>query len=84
MTKKKAAWLVTVPADLIPKLSLKELRAFKGTHAFLTEPIEGPEGLAYHIRGFRYLLFFSLACIAEDKYPPLTRCWKDLDRPFHA
>jgi hypothetical protein len=85
MAKKKSAWLSTVPAGLLPQLSLEELRAFKGTHEFLTEPIEGPEGIAYHIRGFRYLLFFAVVCIAEEKYPPLSRCWKDLDRVFmHA
>lgn len=27
-------------------------------------------------------MFFGLACVAEDKYPPLTRCWKDLERRF--
>jgi len=85
MSKKKPAWLSTIPADMVPKLSLEELRAFKGTHEFLTAPIEGPAGIAYHIRGFRYLLFFSVASIADDRYPPLSRCWRDLERLFmHA
>lgn len=82
MAKTKSPWLTTVPAGMLSKLSLEELRAFNGTHEFLTEPIQGPEGIAYHIRGYRYLLFFAIACIAENKYPRLTRCWKQLDRLF--
>ena len=48
----------------------------------MTEPIQAPGGLAYCIRAFRYLLFFGVACIAEDKHPPLTRCWKELEKLF--
>lgn len=48
----------------------------------MTENVPGPAEFAEYIRAFRYLMFFGLACVAEDKYPPLTRCWKDLERRF--
>lgn len=48
----------------------------------LRERVPGPEGVAYYMTGFRYLLRFGIACVVEDKYPPLTRCWKDLERLF--
>lgn len=82
MAKKRPAWLSIVPPGVAAKLSLDELRAFKGTHTFLTEPIAGPEGLAYHVRGYRYLLFFAAGCMANDSHPALNRCWKELERLF--
>jgi len=81
--KDKSEWLSFLPGGLAPaNFSLDELRNVKQVHSLLTEPIAGPAGMAYYIRGFRYLLFFGIACIAEDKYPPLTRCWKDLEQLF--
>jgi hypothetical protein len=62
--------------------SLEELRSAKAAHAFLTEEVEGPPELGECLRSFRYLLFFGIACVAENKHPPLTRCWKDLDQFF--
>ena len=83
MAKKKPAWLSILPGGLDPsQFSLDELRSAKQAHAFLSERVAGPEGIAEYVRGFRFLLFFGLACIAEDKYPPLTRCWKDLEKLF--
>ena len=66
------------------RLCPKRLRDAKRVHEFLTEPAPGPAGIAAHIRAFRYLLFFGIACVVENKYPPLTRCWKDLDKLFMA
>jgi hypothetical protein len=34
------------------------------------------------LRASRFLLFFGIACVAEDKYPPLTRCWRELEKLF--
>ena len=34
------------------------------------------------ILAFRYLLLFGIACVVEDKHPPLTRCWKDLESQY--
>jgi hypothetical protein len=83
MAKHKAAWHAILPGGMTPAaFTLNELRAAKQAHGFLTEEVPGPECIAYYIRGFRYLLFFGIACIAEDKYPPLTRCWKDLKKLF--
>jgi len=81
--KPPPAWCSLLPGRLAPStFTLDELRATKLAHAFLTEQIQGPEGLAYYVRGFRCLLFFAVACIAENTYPPLTRCWKHLEQLF--
>jgi len=83
VAKQKPAWFSILPGGLSPsRFSLDELRSAKHVHAFLTEKVEGPEGIALYIRAFRFLLFFGIACIAEGKYPPLTRCWKDLEELF--
>lgn len=83
MKKSTKPWHVLLPGGLSPAASsLDELRAAKGAHAFLTERIPGPEPIAEMIRAFRYLRFFGVACVAEDKYPPLTRCWQELDSLF--
>jgi hypothetical protein len=83
MTKNEREWQSILPGGLSPsKFTLDELRNAKQVHAFLTEPIPGPEGIVYLIRGFRYLLFFGIACIAENKYPALTRCWDHLKKVF--
>ncbi len=83
MAKKKPAWHAILPGGKTPgAYSLDELRAAKQTHAFLTERTPGPDGVADFVRAYRYLLLFGVACVAEDKFPPLTRCWKDLHDLF--
>lgn len=83
MANQKPAWQVMLPGGKVPAAySLDELRAAKQVHCFLTENVPGPAQFAQYIRAFRYLMFFGIACVAEDKYPPLTRCWKDLERRF--
>lgn len=83
MRRNKPAWQAMLPGGKTPgTFSLDELRAAKQVHAFLTESVPGPAEFAQYIRAFRYLVFFGIACVAEDKYPPLTRCWKDLERRF--
>jgi hypothetical protein len=83
MKKSTTAWQARLPGGLpASAFSLDELRAAKSTHRFLTGDIPGPPHIAETIRAFRYLMFFGIACIAEDKYPPLTRCWKELDSLF--
>jgi hypothetical protein len=76
---KTRAWISTLPGALDAS-RLSELRSAKVALAFLGERIDGPPAIAEYIRAFRFLLFFGLACVAEDKYPPLTRCWRDLER----
>ena len=41
-----------------------------------------PPGFAEYMRAYRFLLFFGIACVEENKYPPLTRCWKELEKLF--
>ena len=80
---KKPTWTSVLPGGLpASRFTLDELRSAKWVHQFLTEVVPGPAGFAECVRGFRLLLFFGLACVAEDKHPPLTRCWKELDRLF--
>jgi hypothetical protein len=81
--EQKRAWLPILPGKLdLSRFSLSDLRSAKETYAFLSERIPGPEGLAYCVSGFRYLLLFGIASIREDKYPPLARCWRDLEKLF--
>jgi hypothetical protein len=83
MPKRKIEWHAILPGGKAPAAcSLEELRAAREVHAFLTEPIDAPDGIADFVLAFRLLLFFGVGCVAEDKYPALTRCWKDLDRRF--
>jgi len=83
MANPKPAWFSMRPGRLpMAKYSLDELRSAKAAHAFLTEEVKGPEGFGECLRSFRFLLFFGIACIAENKHPPLTRCWKDLEQLF--
>ena len=83
MVNAKPAWHAILPGGKAPgAYSLDELRAAKQAHAFLTEEFPGPEGIGYYIRAFRYLMFFGVACVAEDKFPALTRCWKELEQVF--
>ena len=83
MRRAKIGWHAILPGNMSPSAySLDELRAAKQAHRFLTEDVPGPPGIAGCIRAFRYLLFFGIACVAEDKYPPLTKCWNDLSRRF--
>jgi hypothetical protein len=83
MANTKPAWSSMLPGPLpLSQYSLEELRSAKAAHAFLTEEVRGPEGFGECLRSFRFLLFFGIACIAENKHPPLTRCWKDLEQLF--
>ncbi|MFI5299556.1 MAG: hypothetical protein ACHREM_15810 [Polyangiales bacterium] len=83
MAKHKAPWHAVLPNGMGPAaFTLDELRAAKHAHGFATEPIEGPEGIAYVLGAFRSLLLFGMACVGDDTYPPLTRCWRDLNRLF--
>jgi len=83
MRRSTKPWHALLPGGLSPAaFSLDELRAAKSAYAFLTEAIPGPRSIAEAIRAFRYLTLFGVACVAEDKYPPLTRCWKELEALF--
>lgn len=77
--RRKPAWRVMIPGGkLLPSMTLDQLRAMKDAHAYLTRPIAGPPRIALAIQGFRYLEMFGAACLVENKYPALTRCWNDL------
>jgi hypothetical protein len=83
MSNQKPAWPSMLPGRLpLSQYSLEELRSAKAAHVFLTEEVKGPEGFGECLRSFRFLLFFGIACIAENKHPPLTRCWKELEQLF--
>lgn len=80
----RAAWTALVPGGpgRIPMMSLEELRNVKEFHTLITEKFPGPPAVGYAIRSFRLLKLFAIANIVEDRYPPLTRCWKELERLF--
>lgn len=83
MANPKPAWSSMLPGRLpLATYTLDELRSARAAHAFLTEEVKGPPEFGECLRSFRFLLFFGLACIAENKHPPLTRCWKDRSFAF--
>lgn len=83
MSTQKHAWhAMTSGGKSRSTYSLDELRATKQVDGFLTESVPGPAEFGWYLRAFRYLMSFGMACVAEDKYPPLTRCWNDLERRF--
>jgi hypothetical protein len=86
MATKKPAPKKPAPHPLPPvdssRLDQEALQAIEKMRAYLTEPIPGPPGVVYYLRGFRELLLFASVCVAGDKYPPLTRCWKELETLF--
>jgi hypothetical protein len=81
MAKKKPN-LRLLPPVAPSKPDQETLQAIKKMTAYLTEPIPGPPSVVYYIRGFRQALLFATMCVATDKYPPVTRCWKELDALF--
>jgi hypothetical protein len=64
------------------KLTLNELRSFKDFHKLMTSDISGPEGFQYYMQCFLFLHFFAIACIVENRFPPLSKCWKELESLF--
>lgn len=81
MKKQKPSWLKGIPFD-ISKLSFDELRNLKEADRLLTGHIPGPEGWAYFMRCFRFLMAYAIATIEENRFPPLTKCWNELDKFF--
>ena len=81
--RKKPAWMALLPGGKVrPTMTLEQLRNVKNLHGLLTETIPGPPAIGYAIRSFRFLEMYAMACILEKKFPPLTRCWNELERLF--
>ncbi len=78
---RRPEWLKRIPINT-NKLTLDELRNFKEVDNYLTGAISGSKSRQYFIRCYRYLTAFAIACVAENRYPPLTKCWNDLDKLF--
>ena len=81
LKKRNKSWLDRLPVDP-RKLSFEELKDFKFVDKYLTESIDGPEGWSYCTRAFRFLTAFSMWCLYENKYPPFTKCWNELEKYF--
>ena len=79
--KRNKSWLDRLPIDP-KKLSFEELKGFKFVDKYLTESIDGPEGWSYCTKGFRFLTAFSMVCLFENRYPPFTKCWNELNKYF--
>jgi hypothetical protein len=79
--RKKPAWLSMVPGGkVLPTMTLEQLRSVKEVHALLTQEFPGPPVIGYAVRSFRFLELYGAACVVENKFPALTRSWKDLER----
>jgi hypothetical protein len=79
---RQSDWMKSLPIDP-GKLTFNELQNFKAAHKlFMGDDLEGPIAWQSYVRSFRFLSFFAMASIAENKFPPLTRCWNDLENNF--
>ena len=85
-TSKKplSPWLKALKETKIDvnQLSLKELKAFKDLDHYLNGPIEGPVEWQYLLRSFRFFTSFAFLSIYEQRFPPLSKCWEEMDRLF--
>ena len=79
--RQKPAWLQRLPVHP-SQLTFDELRNFQEADRSLTEPIEGSEVRRYFLGCFRFLMAYALVTIAENRFPPLTRCWNELENMF--
>jgi hypothetical protein len=79
--RQKPQWLRGLPIDP-SQLTLDEARSFKEADRYLTEPIEGPKWWQYFMQCFRFLTAFALMTVAENRFPPLTACWNELEEDF--
>lgn len=76
-------WMDILPVD-VDKLTLNELRNFKNFHSLFTEKMTGPKGWCDYMRKFKFLQFFAIASIEENKYPALTKCWREMEAKFFS
>lgn len=78
----KSDWMKILPVSP-DKLSFAELRNFKKFDSLLKgKDLNGPIGWQEYMKNFRFLQFFAVASIVENKYPALTKCWNDLNKKF--
>lgn len=78
----KSDWMKILPISP-DKLSFAELKNFKEFDELLKgEDLKGPTGWQEYMKNFRWLQFFAIASIEENKYPVLTKCWNDLNHKF--
>lgn len=78
-------WKNILPPGInIKDLSLDDCRNFKKFHHLLESiaNVRGPKGFQVFHQILHYLLFYGMACIHENKFPALNKCWNKLSPLF--
>lgn len=76
-------WRSILPSNInINALSFEECLAFKQYYDVITETLEGPIGFQVFHKFLYHLLFFTLCCVEEKKFPSLNRAWEELNTVF--
>lgn len=44
--------------------------------------VGGPKGFRIFYQHLHYLLFYAMACIQENRYPSINKCWDKLSSLF--
>ena len=79
------SWKSTLPPGIdIKDLSLDDCRNFKKFHELWgsIDNIGGPKGFRIFYQHLHYLLFYAMACIQENRYPSINKCWDKLSYLF--
>lgn len=79
-------WKKILPPGInFKKLSFEEYKNFKNFYKILehiNNDLTGPPGFNIFHRLLHYLLFYGSCCIVENKFPSLSKCWKQLSSLF--
>ena len=72
-------WTTILPKELnINDLSFDECRNFKQFHELIIQNIAGPPGFKLFYKFLNHLLFYTVCCLEEKRFPALNACWDKL------
>ncbi len=79
-------WKKILPPGIdLKKLSFEDYKNFKNFYKILehiNNDLTGPHGFKIFYRLLHCLLFYGSCCIVENKFPSLSKCWKQLSSLF--
>ena len=78
-------WKNILPPGInINNLTLDECRNFKKFHELWgsIHNVGGPKGFQIFYQHMHYVLFYAIACIQENTFPSLNKCWDKLSPLF--
>ena len=79
-------WKKILPPEIdLKKLSFEDYKNFKNLYKVLehiNNDLTGPPGFNIFYRLLHYLLLYGSCCVIENKFPALSKCWKQLSSLF--